>query len=203
MGTNEKLAVLVFLHGGAFMEGESNDIYYGPDLLLEQNVILVTLNYRLGIFGFLSLGTPEYSGNMGLKDQQLALKWVHLNIDHFSGDNQRITLFGQSAGAASVHLQMLSSESRKYFRRAVPLSGTAFNYWAISEQNDHSALAHTIAKELGEPKQSIEQLVDFFKEVPSKNIVNYGSLFIDEARRAGHGAFIPVIESEIFSVFFF
>lgn len=80
-----------------------NDFFYGPDFLIENHVILVTINYRLGMFGFLSFGLPEYSGNMGLKDQQLALKWVHENINQFGGDNTRITIFGQSAGNESKY----------------------------------------------------------------------------------------------------
>lgn len=75
-----------------------NDLIYGADFLMEQNVILVTLNYRIGILGFLSLDTPEYSGNMGLKDQQMALKWIYYNIVPFFGDNKRITIVGQQTG---------------------------------------------------------------------------------------------------------
>lgn len=81
-----------------------NDDWYGPDFLIEQHVILVTLNYRLGLFGFISLDLPEYSGNMGLKDQQMALKWVHSNIEHFAGDNQRITIFGKPSNPTSFHI---------------------------------------------------------------------------------------------------
>lgn len=62
----------------------------------------VTLNYRMDIFGFLSLNTPEYSGNMGLKDQVLALRWVNDNIEHFGGDKNRITLFGHSSGMKNI-----------------------------------------------------------------------------------------------------
>lgn len=80
------------------MEGSGNDDTYGPDFILEKRLICVTFNYRLGIFGFLSLNSPEYSGNMGLKDQQLALKWIHKNIENFNGDNNKITLIGHSAG---------------------------------------------------------------------------------------------------------
>lgn len=94
----KKMAVIVFIHGGGFAMGSGNALFYGPDFLLEQNVILVTLNYRLGVFGFMSLNTKLYSGNMGLKDQQLALKWIHKNIRAFGGDRKRITLMGQSAG---------------------------------------------------------------------------------------------------------
>lgn len=95
---NDKLAVMFFIHGGGFAEGSGNDVVSGPDFLVEKDVILVTVNYRLGILGFLSLDLPEYSGNMGLKDQQLALKWTNQNIEYFGGDQNRITIFGQSAG---------------------------------------------------------------------------------------------------------
>lgn len=95
---NERLAVLFFIHGGGFTDGSSDDLLYGPDFIIEKQVILVSFNYRLGVLGFLSLNSPEYSGNMGLKDQQLALKWISSNIDRFGGDSKRITIFGQSAG---------------------------------------------------------------------------------------------------------
>lgn len=98
MNADEKLAVLFYIHGGGYVEGASNNELNGADFLLEQRIILVTVNYRLGIYGFLSLDTPELSGNMGLKDQQLALKWISLNIDRFGGDNKRIAIFGHSAG---------------------------------------------------------------------------------------------------------
>lgn len=94
----KKLAVMFWIHGGGFTEWSGNDNLFGPDFLVENDVILVTHNYRLGVLGFLSFDTPDYSGNMGLKDQQLALKWIHENIKHFGGDNNRITVFGESAG---------------------------------------------------------------------------------------------------------
>lgn len=96
--SKRKLAVILFIHGGGFASGSGNDFLYVPDFLLEQEVILVTMNYRLGAFGFLSLNTKTHSGNMGLKDQQLALKWTHRNIGAFGGDKHRITLMGHSAG---------------------------------------------------------------------------------------------------------
>lgn len=92
--------VLAWIHGGGFRNGYSTDALYGPDFLLSQDNIVVTIQYRLGIFGFLNLGSDEYSGNMGLKDQQLALKWIHGNIENFSGKKNEILLFGESAGKA-------------------------------------------------------------------------------------------------------
>lgn len=88
----------MYIHGGGFSEGSGNNFFYGPDFLLDEGVIVVTINYRLGTFGFMSLNTRIYSGNMGLKDQQMALKWTHRNIQAFGGDKRRITLMGQSAG---------------------------------------------------------------------------------------------------------
>lgn len=103
---NEKLAVMFWIHGGGYYDWSGNDQLFGPDFLIEKRVILVTFNYRLALFGFLSLGTPEYSGNMGMKDQQLALRWVYENIDQFNGDTKRITIFGESAGKLNRMLQI-------------------------------------------------------------------------------------------------
>lgn len=92
----------MWIHGGAFGLGDSKDDLYGPDFLLSKDNIVVTIQYRVGIFGFLNLGIDTYSGNMGLKDQQLALKWVYENIETFSGNKHGILLFGQSAGKKSI-----------------------------------------------------------------------------------------------------
>lgn len=192
--SHEKLAVMVFIHGGGYSFGSGNDNWFGPDFLIEQNVILVTLNYRLGFLGFLSLGTAEYSGNMGLKDQQLALKWIHSNIGHFSGNNQRITLFGQGVGGVSAHFHMLSSESRKYFHNAIPMSGTVNNLWALYEKNEHKTLAYKLAANLGQPKYTLEELIDFLKTVPANKTLEYDHEAF-EADRTGQLLLAPVIES--------
>lgn len=97
-GSSKNKTVLVYIHGGGFRRGGADYLFYGPDFLLSQNNILVTISYRLGIFGFLNLGFGEYTGNMGLKDQQLAMKWIYENIEQFSGNKDEILLFGESAG---------------------------------------------------------------------------------------------------------
>ena len=88
----------MYFFGGGFNIGGADDAYNGPDFLISQDNVLVTMQYRLAIFGFLQLNFTEYTGNMGLKDQQLALKWVHQNINYFSGNKHQIAIFGQSAG---------------------------------------------------------------------------------------------------------
>lgn len=161
---------MVDIHGGFFAINSGNGEFLGPDFLIECNVILVTLNYRLGVFGFMSLGTPEYSGNMALKDQQLALKWVHSNIQHFSGDNRRITLFGESSGAAMAHLHTFSSESRKYFQNLIAMSGAVDNFWALASKDNHLSMAHKMAEDLGEPNDSFKELVEFLKMAPASKM---------------------------------
>ncbi|XP_033207293.1 esterase FE4-like isoform X3 [Belonocnema kinseyi] len=103
------LPVMVWIHGGGYIWGSSNQ--YGPKYLLDKDVILVTLNFRLAIFGFLSTGDSVCPGNFGMKDQVLALKWVKSNIISFGGDPNQVTLFGESAGGACVALHAISKAS--------------------------------------------------------------------------------------------
>jgi para-nitrobenzyl esterase len=105
-----KLPVMVWIHGGAFVSGESDD--YDPDRLVARAIIVVTLNYRLGYLGFLAVSAldaePHTHVNYGLLDQQFALRWTRANIAAFGGDPARTTVFGQSAGGSSVFAQLLS-----------------------------------------------------------------------------------------------
>ncbi|CAD6185212.1 unnamed protein product [Caenorhabditis auriculariae] len=140
---SKKLAVMVWVFGGGFWSGTSTlDVYDGRIFSAEENIILVSMNYRVSIFGFLYMDRPEAPGNMGLWDQLMALKWIHKNIDLFGGDPTRITLFGESAGAASVNMHMLSSRSAPYFERAVLQSGSATAPWAIEPRE--VALARSV-----------------------------------------------------------
>lgn len=88
--------MFVWIHGGAFTVGSSSTELYGPEFIVEKDVIMVSMNYRLGIFGFLSLRDPKVGvpGNAGLKDQSMALKWIKHNISRFGGDPNNITLSG-------------------------------------------------------------------------------------------------------------
>lgn len=94
--------VMFFIHGGAFSQGDGSKGFFGPDLVIEQNVVLVTINYRLGPFGFANYEEDGYTGNMGFKDQQLALKWVKENIKNFGGNPDSITVTGVSTGKSLI-----------------------------------------------------------------------------------------------------
>ncbi len=102
----DNIPVMVYIYGGIFKQGSST--HNGPQKLMNKNIIVVMFNYRMGALGFLSTGDTIISGNMGLKDQSLALKWVNENIYAFGGDTSRITIHGHSSGAMNVHLHMLS-----------------------------------------------------------------------------------------------
>lgn len=180
--------------GGAFIVGSGNDAWYGPDFLVEKHVILVTLNYRLGAFGFLSLDSLKYSGNLGLKDQHLALQWIYSNIGYFSGDKNRITLFGESAGAAAAYFHIFSS-SRNYIRNAIPMSGVGENLWSLWEKTN-STVAYKIAEESGQSLRSNDELVNFYKTVPGSTILEYQP-FQGLQIRTLHPELAPIIESSI------
>lgn len=104
--------VLVFIHCGGFYEGSARSVEFGPQYLMERDIVLVTINYRLGALGFLSTGTKEAPGNNGLKDQVVALRWIRDHIKSFGGDPNSVTLMGYSAGGMSVTLHMVSAMSK-------------------------------------------------------------------------------------------
>lgn len=115
----DRLPVMVFIHGGAFVvDSSANPLYDGAYLAATRRVVVVSLNYRLGALGFLA--TDELRGNYGFLDQQLALRWVQTNVAGFGGDPARVTIFGESAGAMSVGLHLFSApQSEPLFRAGI------------------------------------------------------------------------------------
>lgn len=129
---NEKRPVMVWIHGGALTRGSGSTPTYDGESLAAKGVVLVTINYRLGVFGFLA--HPELtaesdhkaSGNYGFLDQIAALEWVHNNIAAFGGDPGRVTIFGESAGSWSVNVLVASPLAKGLFHRAIGESGGNF-----------------------------------------------------------------------------
>ncbi|ODM91452.1 Venom carboxylesterase-6 [Orchesella cincta] len=132
------LPTIFWIHGGAFAAGSGDD--FEGKYFVDEGVIVVSINYRLGPLGFLSFGDDEVPGNIGLKDQLLALKWVKKNINSFGGDPNKVTLAGHSAGGASVHFQILSPQSKDLFRAAISQSGTATAFWATQTNPRDNAI---------------------------------------------------------------
>eukprot|EP00038_Savillea_parva_P025436 m.47670 g.47670 ORF g.47670 m.47670 type:complete len:558 (+) comp6917_c0_seq1:36-1709(+) len=147
----EPMPVCLYIHGGGYAYGGANDVELDGSFFAEiGNCVMVTIQYRLGVFGF--LGHPDFrtgvdnsTGNWGIQDQRLAIKWVHDNIASFNGNPWRILLFGESAGAASVSNHVAMNKSWPYFAHAAMQSG-GFQDWA--------------AKTLDDAAQNFEMFVD-------------------------------------------
>ncbi|XP_057711661.1 acetylcholinesterase isoform X2 [Corythoichthys intestinalis] len=145
------LTVMVWIYGGGFYSGSSSlDVYDGRYLAYTETVIVVSMNYRIGAFGFLALdGSSEAPGNVGLLDQRMALQWVQDNIHHFGGNPKQVTIFGESAGGASVGFHLLSPDSRPVFTRAILQSGVPNTPWATVSPAEARRRAMQLAKLVG------------------------------------------------------
>ncbi|XP_070396440.1 acetylcholinesterase-like isoform X1 [Dermacentor albipictus] len=150
--SEEPFAVLVWIYGGGFYSGTSTlDVYDARTLVSEENVIVVSMNYRVASLGFLSFGSEQLPGNAGLYDQLLALRWVRENIAAFGGDPNRVTLFGESAGAVSAGLHILSPLSEPLFARAILQSGSPTVPWGFKDRDTARKAARRLAATLGCP----------------------------------------------------
>ena len=167
----------------------SNDAnMYGPGYLLEEDIILVVSNYRLGILGFLSTETLDCPGNFGLKDQRLTLKWVQDHIASFGGNKNSVTIFGESAGSGSVSHHLQSSSG--LFHKAIMQSGTIFNVLSIPDTNG-TAAARVLR--LGKTFQCPEdQIIDCLRKVNPYDLVKEQQLFYEY--QSSESPFKPVVE---------
>ncbi|XP_057326290.1 juvenile hormone esterase-like isoform X2 [Microplitis mediator] len=165
------LPVMVWIFGGAFYRGDIKMSYNGPDYFIENDVVVVALNYRLGLLGYLSLDLLEATGNAGLKDQVLALKWVQKNIKKFGGDPDNVTFFGLSSGASSVDYHILSDKSQGLFHRSISMSGSALCFWSITTTPEIQTYAHQVAHHLGYTVNNNTELLKLLRNESAENIV--------------------------------
>ncbi|KAL4713623.1 hypothetical protein ACJJTC_017664 [Scirpophaga incertulas] len=197
---SSKLPVMVFIHGGGFLSGSGNEDMLGPKFLLQHNVILVTINYRLEVFGFLCLDTPEVPGNAGMKDQVIALQWIKNNISQFGGDADNICLFGESAGGASVTYHMVSPMSEGLFHKAIVQSGVCFEDWANGV--DGRQRAFRLGKLLGKETTDSQELLEFLQSVPPSKLtaVTLKTKHEKEINKGLPFHFTPIIEKRFKNV---
>ncbi|XP_055604380.1 uncharacterized protein LOC129752629 [Uranotaenia lowii] len=193
---NNLLPVMLYIHGGAYMRGSSGVEMYGPDYLIQKDVVYVSFNYRIGALGFISFDSPELDlpGNAGLKDQLLAMRWVVANIANFGGDPQNITLFGESAGGCSVHYHMVSKQSEGLFQRAIVMSGCVLNNWSVVPRR---GFGERLAKLLGWNGQGGERgALEVLKKADPEDIVKQQANLLteNEAKNGILFPFGPVIE---------
>ncbi|KAF5306664.1 hypothetical protein FQA39_LY08853 [Lamprigera yunnana] len=166
--------VMVWIYGGGFYSGSSTLEIYDPKVFVaEQNVIIVSMQYRLASLGFLYFGTSDAPGNVGFLDQVMALQWVHDNIANFGGNPNDVTIFGESAGSGSVSLHLLSPLSRSFFHRGIMQSGTATAPWAVIDTKIAKERGLYVAKEVGCPHNgdNIPATLDCLRKVDATKLV--------------------------------
>ncbi|XP_060523214.1 uncharacterized protein LOC132700111 [Cylas formicarius] len=161
-----KRPVIVYIHSGGFYFMSSS--WFGPQYFMDQDIVLVTINYRLQTLGFLATGDELSPGNNGLKDQVLALKWIQSNIESFGGDPNAVTLLGCSAGAISVVSHMISPMSKGLFHRGIALSDSVLAQWDVP--HDQMDLAKRQARFVGCPDTSSSEIIDCLKTKSAKEL---------------------------------
>jgi para-nitrobenzyl esterase len=179
-----KLPVMFWIHGGGDEAGSASEPRHNGDFLPTKGVVLVTINYRLGVFGFLATAdlakeAGGAAGNYGLMDMVEALHWVHDNIAKFGGDPGNVTIFGESAGSSAVSTLMAAAPARGLFQKAIGESGGAMNLRGDREQRDQEWADSLGAKSLAE-----------LRAMPAEKI-------LDAATQKGAPGFWPVIDGRL------
>lgn len=192
----QPLNVVVFVHNGGFYAGNNNPLLNGPDYFMDTNqVIVVTIAYRLNVFGFLATGDEASPGNYGLKDQTMALRWVKRHIAAFGGDPNAVTFMGHGAGAASVNYHLVSRHSEGLYKNAIMLSGTVNAPWAAPKRRPRDVV-NRHARALGiqnAARLESKDLVEVLRRIPAKDLT---ATVIDLYRwdNLPLAAYLPVVE---------
>ncbi|XP_073423363.1 cholinesterase-like [Dendrobates tinctorius] len=199
--SNPKSAqVIIFIYGGAFISGTSSMELYDPSILAySEDMIVVSMNYRVGALGFLALpGNKDIPGNAGMFDQQLALRWVHENIASFGGNPDSVTLLGHSCGAACVGLHLLSPGSQKYFNRVIVQSGSPSAGWAMNSHKRAKRLTMKLAKLLDCPVDNDDALVACLQNTDPTKIVEK-QLLVETKHPFSLTHIIPIVDFDFIS----
>lgn len=189
------LPVMVYIHGGGFVFGSgTDDSVHGPENIIPKNIVIVSLNYRLGILGFLSFNRKEAPGNIGLRDQVQALKWVQQNISKFNGDPNNVTIFGISAGGASVEYLVLSPMAKGLFHKAISQSGSSLLHWAQNKNVKH--LSASAALLSGADTADEEEMLKHLKSISANKLITCSMMALSAEKFRGgiHFGFVPTIE---------
>ncbi|MEB4212001.1 carboxylesterase/lipase family protein [Mycobacterium sp. 94-17] len=192
--------VLVWLHGGAYVLGSSSQtLYDGRRLVGHGDVVVVTVNYRLGVIGFLDLSSFDTAGrhfdsNVGLRDVVAALEWVRDNIAAFGGDPRRVTLFGESAGGGLVTTLLASPAAEGLFARAIAQSSPATS---VYDRESAGRVARAFVDRLGIAPSEPRRLL----EMPMAAILAATQRVFDEVpvRNPGRVAFVPIVDGDVLS----
>ena len=189
-------AVIVWIYGGGFYSGTSTlDVYDYKTLAAEQNIVIVAPQYRVASLGFLAMGTSDTPGNAGLFDQFMALQWVRTNIRYFGGNPNNITLMGESAGAASVSMHLLSPLSQDLFNQAIMQSGSATVPWGIISKQESQTRGLRMAAAVKCPhfKSNLTAVIDCLRSKPASELV-----LNEPSNGICDFPFVPIIDGNFF-----
>ena len=184
-------AVMVWIFGGGFYSGTSTLDVYDPKILASQEgVVVVSFQYRVASLGYLYMDTPAAPGNAGMFDQLMALQWVQDNIAAFGGNPHNVTLFGESAGAASIGMHLVSPLSRSLFSQAIMQSGSATNPWAVLDKREAALHGLRLAEAVKCPKSNPNAALECLRRTDPKTLVK------SEGFMTGYCefAFVPVVD---------
>lgn len=165
--------ILIWIYGGGYMSGTSSlDVYDALIMAATNDVIVASINYRVGAFGFLYLETEEAPGNMGLYDQALAIKWVKDNAAAFGGDGESLTLFGESAGAGSVSVHLLSPISNHLAKRVIMQSGSVNAPWSYMTAETAKRIGFALVNDVGcgTNVSAIDAMIECMRKVEARNL---------------------------------
>ena len=199
--SSDRLPVMVWIHGGGFTRGSGTGMAYDGEILARKGAVIVTINYRLGIFGFfahpgLTAESKHHaSGNYGLLDQIAALEWVKKNIAAFGGDPKRVTIFGESAGSWSVNALMASPLAKGLFQRAIGESGGLFS--PMETLADAEKAGEKIAAALNATPGAAKDVVQKLRAISGEELLK--ATDHDLARAIVDGLVLPQSVSEIFA----
>ncbi|XP_061384460.1 esterase-6-like isoform X2 [Danaus plexippus] len=170
----ETAPVIVHIHDGGFQSGWGT--FTAPTRFLEQGFVFISLNYRIGALGFLSLGIEDVPGNAGIKDQVAALYWIHRNVEKFGGDSSDITVYGTGSGAVSIEIILMSGLTENLFQKVILESGSILSPSSLTR--DPVLLAFDFAKSTGYKGDSNPQpLREYYYDVPVKILTNTSRIF--------------------------
>ena len=170
------LPVVFVIHGGGFIFGNGE---ITPTAIVKEDIVVVSLNYRLGPYGFFSMGTPLAAGNLGLKDQLEALNWVNRNIVAFGGDPNKVTLVGGKAGAISATLHQLSPQGAGLFRGIVAQSGVPLSHMQNLRHSRALSSSARLAQKMGCANRDPQRTLQCLQEKEFKNLTKSANPVFD------------------------
>ncbi|XP_063375036.1 juvenile hormone esterase-like [Cydia amplana] len=166
---DNRLPVFVWIFGGRFSIGFPGKFLYGPSFLVRHDIIFVTINYRLGPYGFMCLDIPEVPGNQGFKDQVMALKWIRDNIAAFGGDNTRITIGGNSAGGMAVDFHLYYGQDENLFHKTILQSGVVLVAGTVGRPDPNAPFE--LAKHFNYNSSDVKDTLSFLATVDPHQLI--------------------------------